>query len=151
MYGVNNNYRRAILDDNRNFSAAISMTLSDGTKLEFDNSSIMSDGITFTASSSDESAFSIGNTVCEECEVKLNNIDDSLSGYSFKRRKRRFFTAINDTKLQYRRTTRRRSEILLRETRRLNRRTSGTFELKGCVSLNPYIRNASSSARICRR
>lgn len=83
MRATSNDYKRAIHDDNRNFSAEISMTLSDKTVLSLDSSQLMSGGISFTASSSDENAFTIGDTVCEECTVEINNINNDYGKYNF--------------------------------------------------------------------
>lgn len=81
MLYTSTRYRNAIFNE-RQMAAKVSITLADGTKLEYGPERLWSGGLSIEDAVSGTD-FGPGGVVIGQCTVKLGNMDEALSGYDF--------------------------------------------------------------------
>ena len=83
MINASKEFKKSLLDGNRNYQEYVDITLLDGTELNLRNKDLWGGGITIDDSVSSESSFDIGSVIINQCTITINNIYEEFSDYDF--------------------------------------------------------------------
>ena len=83
MINASKEFKKSLLDGNRNYQEYADITLLDGTELNLRNKDLWGGGITIDDSVSSESSFDIGSVIINQCTITINNIYEEFSDYDF--------------------------------------------------------------------
>lgn len=83
MINVSAAFKAALEDDNRNFSASCTITLTSGESISVDNSQLWDSGFVIDDSTSDTNGFDIGSAIIQKFTLRLNNMYDDFTDYDF--------------------------------------------------------------------
>lgn len=85
MINVSTDFKRALLNDQRDYIEKADITLSDGTVLNLSNADIWNGGFSIEDAVSSDSTFELGAAIINRATLVINNIYDDYSDYDFTR------------------------------------------------------------------
>lgn len=83
MIKVSDEFRKALDDENRNFSGSCTVTLTDGQVIQINDGDILEGGFKFDEATSNSGTFDVGSAIAKKFTLSLNNYYGNFSDLDF--------------------------------------------------------------------